>query len=205
MKSLKSWAFRAPSPLLVCGVAAMIAACEGAAPVGEGSLEKAGEAVSASYAFPPGPPGPPGPPPWPPGPPGPPGPLGPPPPALLVSVDKLCLQAFPGELENGATLFLSRCEGCSARWVLTDHGEILGPGGMCLDAAWGHTVDGTAVRMWECNGTESQQWRLNPDGSISGPGGKCLDTRFLGTPDLSALELQCCDGSPGQQWYLRPA
>ncbi len=119
MKSPTSWAFRAPSPLLVCGVAAMIAACESAAPIGEGSLEKAGEAVSASYAFPPGPPGPPGPPPWPPG---------PPPPALLVNVDKLCLQAFPGELENGATLFLARCEGCSARWVLTDHGEILGPG-----------------------------------------------------------------------------
>lgn len=182
MKSVKSWAFRAPSALLLCGVAVIFAACMSEAPTDGASAEKAGEAVSASRSFH----------------------SGSRRSGAIVNIDKLCLEALPGDLCDGAPLHLSRCDSCRSPWSFTDRGEIIGPEGMCLDAAWGHTADGTAVRLWECNGTDSQQWRLTHDDSIVGPGGKCLSTRCVGSQDESALELQCCDGAPDQRWYFDP-
>lgn len=188
MKLVKSWVVRAPySGLLLGGVALIFAACATAAPGEEESGEKTGEGVSASHVFPPGLPQ-----------------ACLPPSGEILNIDKLCLAALPGELENGAPLFLSDRRRCAPAWSLLDSGEILGPGGMCLDAAWGHITDGTAVRMWECNGTDSQRWRLTHEGTIVGPGDKCLSSRFSGSPDESALELQCCDGAPNQQWYFHP-
>lgn len=183
MRSSKSWPFFASSALLFFGVAATLAACRGEAPTEEGPAEKAGEAESACHgrrhAVP----------------------LS----GVIVNIDDECLEAPPGELESGAPLFLSGCGTCSPSWTFSDSGEIFGPGGMCLDAAWGHTIDGTEVRMWECNGSDAQQWHLTHQGTIVGPGDKCLGSRSCGAPDETDLELQCCDGSPDQKWYFHPA
>src|SRR4051812_35600424 len=76
--------------------------------------------------------------------------------------------------------------------VLSRPGPITGLGGKCLDVAGASTANGTAVQLYECNGTQAQQWgrgRLN----LHGPPfrtlhalGKCLDVSGNGTAKWNA-------------------
>ncbi|WP_037776260.1 glycoside hydrolase family 30 beta sandwich domain-containing protein, partial [Streptomyces pristinaespiralis] len=53
-------------------------------------------------------------------------------------------------------------------------GALVGLGGKCLDVAGGSSADGTAVQLWDCNGSAAQRWTLRSDGSVQALG-KCLD------------------------------
>ena len=69
----------------------------------------------------------------------------------------------------------------------------------CLDDNTGSSADGTAVQMWDCNGTGAQNWTLETDGTVRIQG-KCLDITGGSTTDGALIELWDCNGGSNQQW-----
>ena len=78
-------------------------------------------------------------------------------------------------------------------------GVITGVGGKCVDVASGGTANGTAVQLYDCNGTASQSWTVGTDGTVRALG-KCLDVTGQGTANGTLLQLWDCNGSGAQQW-----
>ncbi len=78
-------------------------------------------------------------------------------------------------------------------------GPISGLGGKCVDVAAGGTANGTAVQLYDCNGTAAQQWSVGGDGTIRALG-KCLDVASGGTANGTQVQLWDCNGSAAQQW-----
>lgn len=72
--------------------------------------------------------------------------------------------------------------------------------GKCLDVAGGNSASGTAVQLWECNGTAAQSWTAWSDGTLRAFG-KCLDIDAWGTTNGSKLLLwDCGNGQANQRW-----
>ncbi|MYS00563.1 ricin-type beta-trefoil lectin domain protein, partial [Streptomyces sp. SID4940] len=71
--------------------------------------------------------------------------------------------------------------------------------GKCVDVAAGGTANGTAVQLYDCNGTAAQQWTVGGDGTIRALG-KCLDVASGGTANGTQVQLWDCNGSAAQQW-----
>ncbi|GAA2743810.1 ricin-type beta-trefoil lectin domain protein [Kitasatospora cinereorecta] len=78
-------------------------------------------------------------------------------------------------------------------------GRVTGLGGKCLDVAGAATADGTAVQLYDCNGTSAQSWTLSADGTVRALG-KCLDVSGGSTADGAKVQLWDCNGSGAQQW-----
>ncbi|MFJ4839712.1 ricin-type beta-trefoil lectin domain protein [Streptomyces sp. NPDC088746] len=78
-------------------------------------------------------------------------------------------------------------------------GPITGLAGKCVDVAAGSAANGTAVQLYDCNGTAAQQWTVGGDGTIRALG-KCLDVTSGGTADGTPVQLYDCNGSAAQQW-----
>lgn len=85
-------------------------------------------------------------------------------------------------------------------WTVTDSttAEVSGAirldlGGKCLD-------HGTGVRIWNCNGTVSQDWTLAQDGTIRALG-ECLTES--GTAFKSQVVLAKCTGAASQRWQAQ--
>ncbi|ACU72963.1 glycoside hydrolase family 3 domain protein [Catenulispora acidiphila DSM 44928] len=76
---------------------------------------------------------------------------------------------------------------------------LVGYQGLCLDVAAANNADGTAVQVYTCNGTNSQQWTEEADGTVHSLG-KCLDIAAGGTANGTAVDLYTCNGSGAQQW-----
>ncbi|WP_244666489.1 ricin-type beta-trefoil lectin domain protein [Myceligenerans indicum] len=76
---------------------------------------------------------------------------------------------------------------------------IVGYGGKCVDVAGANPADGTAVQLWDCNGTDAQQWSPGPDGSVRALG-KCLDVAGAGTAGGTVVQLYSCNGTGAQAW-----
>ncbi|WP_438672290.1 ricin-type beta-trefoil lectin domain protein [Solihabitans fulvus] len=83
-------------------------------------------------------------------------------------------------------------------------GQITGYGGKCVDVAAANTANGTAVQLYDCNGTNAQQWSRPGDGSIRALG-KCLDVTSAGTADGTKVQLWDCNGTGAQQWVVTSA
>ncbi|MFJ8431509.1 ricin-type beta-trefoil lectin domain protein [Kitasatospora sp. NPDC094019] len=81
-------------------------------------------------------------------------------------------------------------------------GRITGYGGKCVDVASAGTADGTAIQLWDCNGTAAQSWTVGTDGTIRALG-KCLDVTSAGTANGTPLQLWGCNGTGAQQWQAR--
>ena len=77
--------------------------------------------------------------------------------------------------------------------------QITGLGGKCIDVAGANSADGTAVNLYDCNGTAAQQWSRPGDGTIRALG-KCLDVNAGSTADGAKTQLWTCNGSGAQQW-----
>ncbi|MFD9323636.1 ricin-type beta-trefoil lectin domain protein [Streptomyces sp. NPDC060053] len=71
--------------------------------------------------------------------------------------------------------------------------------GIGLDVAGGAAVDGTAVQLYDCNGSAAQRWTVQPDGSIQALG-KCLDVVGGSTADGARTQLYDCNGTGAQRW-----
>ena len=90
-------------------------------------------------------------------------------------------------------------------------GAITGLGGKCIDVAAASSANGTAVQLWECNGTNAQRWTFGTDGSLRALG-KCLDIADWGTANGAKVQLwDCASGQSNQTWvrdgssYRNPA
>jgi hypothetical protein len=80
-------------------------------------------------------------------------------------------------------------------------GAITGLGGKCVDVAGANNTNGTAVQLYDCNGTGAQQWTVGGDGSIQALG-KCLDVAGANPADGTKVQLWDCNGSAAQQWTV---
>ncbi|WP_377272508.1 ricin-type beta-trefoil lectin domain protein [Peterkaempfera sp. SMS 1(5)a] len=78
-------------------------------------------------------------------------------------------------------------------------GAITGLAGKCADVAGANSANGTAVQLYDCNGTAAQQWTMATDGTVQALG-KCLDVASGSTADGAKVQLYDCNGSGAQQW-----
>jgi beta-glucanase (GH16 family) len=78
-------------------------------------------------------------------------------------------------------------------------GQITGYGGRCVDVAGASSTNGTAVQLYDCNGTGAQQWTVGTDGTLRALG-KCLDVASAGTANGTQTQLYDCNGTGAQQW-----
>lgn len=83
-------------------------------------------------------------------------------------------------------------------------GQITGIGGKCVDVAAANTANGTAVQLYDCNGTGAQQWTIGTDGTVRALG-KCMDVTAAGTADGTQIQLYDCNGTAAQQWVYSSA
>ncbi|WP_442810205.1 glycoside hydrolase family 19 protein [Streptomyces sp. W16] len=83
-------------------------------------------------------------------------------------------------------------------------GRITGLAGKCVDVAGANTANGTAVQLYDCNGTSAQTWSNPGDGTLRALG-KCLDVTSAGTADGTTVQLYDCNGSAAQQWAVSSA
>ncbi|MFD0528172.1 ricin-type beta-trefoil lectin domain protein [Kitasatospora arboriphila] len=83
-------------------------------------------------------------------------------------------------------------------------GRITGLGGKCLDVAGANSANGTAVQLYDCNGTGAQNWTVGTDGTVRALG-KCLDVASGSTADGAKTQLYDCNGTGAQQWAYNPS
>ncbi|MEU6375117.1 glycoside hydrolase family 19 protein [Streptomyces sp. NPDC046909] len=83
-------------------------------------------------------------------------------------------------------------------------GSITGLAGKCVDVAGASTANGTAVQLYDCNGTAAQIWSNSADGTLRALG-KCLDVVDRGTADGAQVQLWDCSGGSNQQWVVSSA
>jgi chitosanase len=81
-------------------------------------------------------------------------------------------------------------------------GPITGLGGRCIDVAGATSANGTAVQLYDCNGSSAQQWSVgNADGSI-GALGKCMDVANGSTTNGAKIQLYDCNATGAQKWTV---
>jgi GH18 family chitinase len=78
-------------------------------------------------------------------------------------------------------------------------GRITGVGGKCVDVAGASSTNGTAVQLYDCNGSAAQNWTVATDGTVRALG-KCLDVNAAGTANGSLVQLYDCNGTGAQAW-----
>jgi len=78
-------------------------------------------------------------------------------------------------------------------------GQITGYGGKCVDVNAASSANGTAVQLYDCNGSAAQQWTVGSDGSIKALG-KCMDLTAAGTANGTQVQLYDCNGTGAQKW-----
>ncbi|MEU0437312.1 lectin [Streptomyces sp. NPDC006290] len=83
-------------------------------------------------------------------------------------------------------------------------GAFVGLAGKCLDVAGGSSANGTAVQLYDCNGSAAQSWTVQTDGSVRSLG-KCLDVTSGSTADGAKVQLYDCNGTAAQQWSYNSA
>ncbi|MGW5433667.1 ThuA domain-containing protein [Streptomyces sp. NPDC004059] len=85
----------------------------------------------------------------------------------------------------------------------TATGPIHGYGGKCVDVAGANPANGTAVQLYDCNGTSAQNWTVG-DGRLTALG-KCMDVTGAGTVNGTKVQLYDCNGTGSQVWQPGPA
>jgi len=78
-------------------------------------------------------------------------------------------------------------------------GAITGYGGKCVDVAAASSANGTAVQLYDCNGTNAQNWTVGSDGTLRALG-KCMDVTAAGTANGTQIQLYDCNGTNAQKW-----
>ena len=72
----------------------------------------------------------------------------------------------------------------------------------CVNVPYhGYPVEGTPVRIKQCDPWQNQQWAFN-DGHITGVGGFCLDVQGSAAVEGAPINYVPCDGRPSQNWTL---
>ncbi|WP_043670321.1 glycoside hydrolase family 16 protein [Streptomyces xylophagus] len=113
---------------------------------------------------------------------------------------------WPGD-PNSATAFPAQLvvDSVSVTTSNTATGvAIKGLAGKCVDVNGASSANGTAIQLYDCNGSAAQQWTVGSDGTIRALG-KCLDVNAGGTADGTKVQLYDCNGSAAQQWAVSSA
>jgi hypothetical protein len=76
-------------------------------------------------------------------------------------------------------------------------GPITGLAGKCVDVAGASSANGTAVQLYDCNGTSAQTWTVDQDIRALG---KCLDVTAASTANGAKIQLYDCNGTNAQRW-----
>ncbi|RQX18662.1 glycoside hydrolase [Micromonospora ureilytica] len=77
---------------------------------------------------------------------------------------------------------------------------MTGLGGKCIDVAGASSANGTAVQLYDCNGSAAQTWTVgNTDNSIRALG-KCLDVTAASTANGAKVQLYECNNTAAQKW-----
>ncbi|MFJ7630847.1 ricin-type beta-trefoil lectin domain protein [Streptomyces sp. NPDC097595] len=97
------------------------------------------------------------------------------------------------------TALLAVCTPPAASASALVSGPVVGVGGRCVDVAAAGTGNGTAVQLYDCNGSNAQKWTVGTDGTLRALG-KCLDVTGQGTANGTKVQLWDCNGSGAQQW-----
>jgi hypothetical protein len=79
-------------------------------------------------------------------------------------------------------------------------GPITGIGGKCVDVAGASAANGTAVQLYDCNGSAAQSWTSGSGDNTLRALGKCLDVAAAGTANGALIQLYDCNGTAAQQW-----
>ncbi|WP_416959587.1 ricin-type beta-trefoil lectin domain protein [Streptomyces sp. Agncl-13] len=113
---------------------------------------------------------------------------------------------WPGD-PNSSTAFPAQLVVDSVSVTTSDTATgaaIKGLAGKCVDVNGASSANGTAIQLYDCNGSAAQQWTVGSDGTIRALG-KCLDVASGGTADGSKVQLYDCNGSAAQQWVVSSA
>ncbi|MFD5831519.1 glycoside hydrolase family 3 C-terminal domain-containing protein [Lentzea sp. NPDC060358] len=107
-------------------------------------------------------------------------------------------------LTSGGQASLATCNGSAAQaWVLPRPADRMqGLANRCIDVDGGRTWPGTAIWLYDCNGTGAQDWKLDADGSLRALG-RCLDVTNGWTDPGTPVQLWDCNGTPAQQWRVQ--
>ncbi|WP_436494327.1 glycosyl hydrolase family 95 catalytic domain-containing protein [Actinokineospora sp. HUAS TT18] len=83
-------------------------------------------------------------------------------------------------------------------------GTISNPqSGRCAELAAGSSAPGTAIQLYDCNGTVAQNWTYQESTqAITGRDGICLDATGGSSADGTKLIAWTCSGSSNQRWTL---
>jgi chitinase len=81
-------------------------------------------------------------------------------------------------------------------------GRITGIGGKCVDVAGANSANGTAVQLYDCNGTGAQTWTVGTDGTLRALG-KCMDVAAAGTANGTLVQIYDCNGTGAQRWQAQ--
>jgi GH25 family lysozyme M1 (1,4-beta-N-acetylmuramidase) len=76
-----------------------------------------------------------------------------------------------------------------------------GVGGKCLNDTGNSSADGTAVNIWTCNSSTSQQWTLAQDQTLR-IHGKCLAVSGSAKTNGAKVALATCSGFASQVWTV---
>ncbi|MDE3086672.1 MAG: RICIN domain-containing protein [Acidobacteriota bacterium] len=76
----------------------------------------------------------------------------------------------------------------------------------CVDDNHSGTSDGTAIQIWDCNGTGAQVWLHDSPGKTTTFSvlGKCMDDTGSGTSNGTKIQLYQCNNTGAQQWTPGP-
>ena len=69
----------------------------------------------------------------------------------------------------------------------------------CLDLPAGNTANGTAIKIYDCNGGSNQRWTYTSGRQLQVLG-KCLDVSGQSSTPGAAVTLYDCNGGTNQQW-----
>lgn len=104
-----------------------------------------------------------------------------------------------GGTANNTRAVLWDCNGgANQMWTLSG-GQLVGPGGRCLDVSGASSASGTPIILFDCHGGPNQQWSLKGN-TIVGLAGKCVDVDRAGTANGTGLLLWDCHGGVNQVW-----
>jgi hypothetical protein len=81
-------------------------------------------------------------------------------------------------------------------------GRITGIAGKCVDVAAASSANGTAIQLYDCNGTNAQNWTVGADGTLRALG-KCMDVTAAGTANGTRIQLYDCNGTGAQVWQAQ--
>jgi beta-glucanase (GH16 family) len=113
---------------------------------------------------------------------------------------------WPGD-PNSSTAFPAQLVVDSVSVTTSDTATgvaIKGLAGKCVDVNGASSANGTAIQLYDCNGSAAQQWTVGSDGTIRALG-KCLDVNAGGTADGTKVQLYDCNGSAAQKWAVSSA